>query len=86
MLTITAHASVKGNLLENVLAHVGILLAAMALSVTVYVVTATRRRLRAAIPPPTAHGILRIIAFVLLCIGVQITSNGVQSLLRATLK
>jgi multiple antibiotic resistance protein len=86
MLTITAHASVKGNLLENVLAHVGILLAAMALSVTVYVCYRYAPKITERIPPPTAHGILRIIAFVLLCIGVQITSNGVQSLLRATLK
>jgi multiple antibiotic resistance protein len=34
----------------------------------------------------TAHGILRVVAFVLLCIGVQITSNGVQEVLKAALK
>ena len=33
----------------------------------------------------TAHGILRIIAFVLLCIGVQITWNGVETLLKTVL-
>jgi hypothetical protein len=30
--------------------------------------------------PQTVHGILRLIAFVLLCIGVQITSNGVGAI------
>jgi multiple antibiotic resistance protein len=34
------------------------------------------------ISPATADGILRLTAFVLLCIGVQITTNGVETLVR----
>jgi len=35
------------------------------------------------IAPQTVHGILRVIAFILLCIGVQIAWNGVQALIRS---
>jgi multiple antibiotic resistance protein len=34
----------------------------------------------------TVRGILRVIAFVLLCIGVQITWNGVEAMLKTALK
>ncbi len=34
----------------------------------------------------TAHGILRVIAFVLLCIGVQITWNGIEAMLKIVVK
>jgi multiple antibiotic resistance protein len=86
MLTLTAHAYVKTDLLLNVMAHLGILAAAAVLSVIVYLCYRYAPKLTESISPATAHGVLRIIAFVLLCIGVQITSNGVQSLLRAALK
>jgi len=86
MLTLTAHASVRGNVLLNVEAHAGILAATALLSVIVFLCYRYAPRLTESIPPHTAHGVLRIIAFVLLCIGVQITSNGMQSLLRAALK
>jgi multiple antibiotic resistance protein len=36
----------------------------------------------ARIKPQTAHGVQRVIAFVLLSIGVQITWNGLAMLLR----
>jgi multiple antibiotic resistance protein len=86
MLTLTAHASVKGNVLENAAAQLGILLASAALSGTVYLCYRYAPKITERISPHTAHGILRIIAFVLLCIGVQITANGMQTLLRAALK
>jgi multiple antibiotic resistance protein len=38
------------------------------------------------IPPNTAHGILRVIAFILLCIGVQIAWNGLSQLLATLIK
>jgi len=38
------------------------------------------------IPPSTAHGILRVIAFILLCIGVQIAWNGLSVLLGGILR
>ncbi len=84
-LTLSAHASVKG-VLSDVLAHVGVFLAVVALSLLVFVCYAYAPKITARIPAQTAHGILRVIAFVLLCIGVQITWNGVEALLKTVLK
>jgi multiple antibiotic resistance protein len=86
MLTLTAHASVKQNVLEDVMAHVGIFLAVVALSVTVLVSYRYAPKITTRISAQTAHGILRIVAFVLLCIGVQITWNGVEALLKVVVK
>lgn len=85
MLTLSAQASVKG-VLPDGLAHVGILIAIVVLSVLVSLSYAYASKITARLSPPTAHGILRIIAFVLLCIGVQITWNGVEAMLKLALK
>lgn len=85
MLTLSAHASAKGALPSG-LAHAGILLAVLALSVLVYLTYANAPKITARMSPQRAQGILRIVAFVLLCIGVQIMWNGVQSLLKTALK
>jgi multiple antibiotic resistance protein len=81
MLTLSAHASAK-TLEENVLSHSAILMAVLAISILVFFCYAYAPRITAHISPQTAHGILRIIAFVLFCIGVQISWNGVQALIR----
>jgi len=81
MVTLSAHASLKG-LLPSLAAHAGIAAAVVLVSVTVYICYARAPRITARISPQTAHGILRLIAFVLLCIGVQITSNGVESIVK----
>jgi multiple antibiotic resistance protein len=86
MLTLSAHAAVKQSVLDNVTAHLGILLALVALSLTVFFCYRYAPKITERISPSTAHGILRIVAFVLVCIGVQITWNGVESLLKALLK
>ena len=84
-LTLSAHASVKGPL-DNVMAHVGIFLAIVALSSTVFLSYGYAPKITAHVSPQTAHGVLRVIAFVLLCIGVQITWNGVEALLKTALR
>jgi len=84
-LTLSAHASAK-SVLPDVMAHLGIVLAVVALSVLVFICYAYAPKITARIPPQTAHGILRVIAFVLLCIGVQITWNGVEALLKSVMK
>jgi len=81
MLTLSAHASVK-NLRENIVSHSAILAAVVVLSLIVFLSYAYAPKITERISPQTAHGILRIIAFVLLCIGVQISWNGVESLIR----
>jgi multiple antibiotic resistance protein len=58
----------------------------VALSLLVFVCYAYAPKITARIPAQTAHGILRVIAFVLLCIGVQITWNGVEALLKTLLE
>ena len=80
MLTLSAHASTK-TLEENILSHSAIMAAVLVLSIFVLLCYAYAPRITQHIPPQTAHGILRIVAFVLLCIGVQISWNGIQSLI-----
>jgi multiple antibiotic resistance protein len=85
MLTLSAHASAKG-IFPDVMAHLGIFLAVVALSVIVFLSYGYAPKITERISPQTAHGILRVIAFVLLCIGVQITWNGVEALMKTVLK
>lgn len=85
MLTLGAHAAVE-NVVGDVIAHLGILAAVLVLTVVVFYSYAYAPKITERISVQTAHGILRVVAFVLLCIGVQITSNGVQELLRTVLK
>jgi multiple antibiotic resistance protein len=85
MVTLSAHASIKG-LLPNLSAHAGIAGAVVLLSVAVYFCYGYARAITSRISPQTAHGVLRVIAFVLLCIGVQIMWNGIETLLKAALR
>ena len=85
LLTITAHITHKG-LSQDILAHVAVFLAIVALSVLCYFCYAYAPKITKVIPPSTAHGILRVIAFILLCIGTQIAWNGLSALLVTVLK
>jgi multiple antibiotic resistance protein len=80
LLTLTAHISNRV-LSKDILAHVGVFLAVVAVSVLVYFCFAYAPKITKVIPPNTAHGILRVVAFILLCIGVQIAWNGLEVLL-----
>jgi multiple antibiotic resistance protein len=53
------------------------------LSVATYIFCAYAPFITARVPSGLVHGILRIIAFLLICIGVQIAWHGLQSLLAA---
>jgi multiple antibiotic resistance protein len=79
MLTLSAHVSTKA-LPEMVAGHAGIVLAAMVLCGAVYFCYAYAPRLIKTVSPSTVHGILRVIAFILMCIGVQIAWNGFSML------
>ena len=65
---------------QNILAHVGVFLAVVVISVLCYFCYAYAPKVTKIIPPSTAHGILRVIAFILLCIGTQIAWNGLSVL------
>jgi multiple antibiotic resistance protein len=84
LLTLSARFS-GGTGTHMILGHLGLFLANVALSGLVFVCYAYAARITKAISPATAHGILRVVAFILLCIGVQIAWNGVAVLL-ATVK
>jgi multiple antibiotic resistance protein len=79
-LTLSAQAT-QSTLTGSLIAHGGIMLAVLATSALVYICYANAPRITRSIAPSTAHGILRVIAFFLLCIGVQIAWNGISALL-----
>jgi multiple antibiotic resistance protein len=85
LLTLTAHLSNK-TLSRNIESHVGVFLAVVVLSLICYFCYAYAPKITRIIPPSTAHGILRVIAFILLCIGVQIAWNGLSALLTTVIK
>lgn len=85
LLTLTAHISNRV-LTQNILAHAGVFLAVVVISVLCYFCYAYAPKITKAIPPSTAHGILRVIAFILLCIGIQIAWNGLSALLATIVK
>lgn len=86
MLTLSAHTMEGNSLAETVLARAGLFVAVILLSVLVYVCYAYAPQIAGKISPATTHGILRVIAFILLCIGVQIAWNGLESLLKPLLQ
>jgi multiple antibiotic resistance protein len=79
VLTLSAHASHPA-LVDNVLSHLGMFLAIVLVSISVYFCYAYAPRLTRAISPSTVHGILRVMAFIVLSIGVQIAWNGFSAL------
>ena len=85
MLTLTAHIS-NQILVQSILAHIGVFLAVVVISVLCYFCYAYAPKVSKAIPPSTAHGVLRVIAFILLCIGVQIAWNGLSALLGTVIR
>jgi multiple antibiotic resistance protein len=84
MLTLSAHIS-RSKLSENLLGHGGIFAAVVVVSVMVYFCYAYAPAITTKVSQSTAHGILRVIAFIMLCIGVQIAWNGLSALLKTVL-
>lgn len=85
MLTLSAHIS-RSKVSENLLGHAGIFGAVVIVSVLVYFCYAYAPTITTKVSRTTAHGILRVIAFIMLCIGVQIAWNGLSALLATLLK
>jgi multiple antibiotic resistance protein len=85
MLTLSVHAT-QSSISQTVLAHVGLFTSAIVLSASVYLCYAYAPKIAFAVSPATVHGILRVVAFILFCIGVQIAWNGLSSLLRPLLR
>ena len=85
MLTLSARSS-GDTVSHNILEHLGLFLAVIVLSALVYICYAYAPKITTVISPATAHGILRVVAFILLCIGVQIAWNGLSVLLATVLR
>lgn len=85
MLTLSAHLSGQ-TLTANLLAHSGIFGAVVAVSILVYFCYAYAPTITTKVSAATSHGILRVIAFIMLCIGVQIAWNGLSILLRILMR
>jgi multiple antibiotic resistance protein len=83
--TLSAHASREGAM-AALTAHAGLALAIVVMSASVYICYARAPVITRRIRPQTAHGILRVIAFLLMCIGVQIMWNGTEVLVKTLLK
>jgi multiple antibiotic resistance protein len=85
MLTLSVHAT-QPTVSQTILARVGLFIAAIVLSGSIYLCYAYAPRIARTISPSTAHGILRVVAFILFCIGVQIAWNGLSELLKPLLQ
>ncbi|MBB5339335.1 MarC family protein [Tunturiibacter gelidoferens] len=85
MLTLSVHTE-QTTLEDKVLAHLGLFIAVIVLSALIYLCYAYAPKIARTISPATAHGILRVVAFILLCIGVQIAWNGLSGLFTELLK
>lgn len=81
-LTLSAHAS-RHSAAENILAHFGIAIAILGIGVSVLLCYAYAPKITRKIAPQTVQGILRVIAFVVLCIGVQISRNGLEAMIKS---
>lgn len=83
-LTLAARAQ-GGGLRLSILRHASLFAAIVLLSTFVFICYANAPRLTRAISPSTVNGILRVVAFIVLCIGVQIGWNGLAQLLPSIL-
>jgi multiple antibiotic resistance protein len=80
-LTLAAHASTP-SLLASALAHLGLLVATLLIAIIIYFCYAYADRMEARLSPTITQGILRVMSFILLCIGGEIVWNGIQNLLK----
>jgi multiple antibiotic resistance protein len=80
MLTLSVHAK-QSDITATVLSYVGLFIATVVLAASIYLCYAYAPKIARSVSPATAHGFLRVIAFILLCIGVQIAWNGLSDLL-----
>jgi multiple antibiotic resistance protein len=85
MLTLSVHAK-QPVITQTLLAYTGLLIAIVLLSASVYLCYAYAPKIVRSISPATAHGILRVVAFILFCIGIQIAWNGLSVLLPPLLR
>ena len=72
----------KTSLIDTVLAHVGLLVAMILIGIVIYFSYAYADRMTSKLSPSITDGILRVISFILLCIGDEIMWSGIRVLLK----
>jgi len=82
MLTLSGEAKALG-FPARFCAFGGLLLSLVLMSILIYIFYAYAPRVATWIPAGAVHGVMRVVAFLLLCIGGQIAWHGLQSLLRS---
>jgi multiple antibiotic resistance protein len=80
-LTLSAHASMP-SLLDSALAHLGLFIGTVLACVIVYFSYAYADRIELKLSPSITQGVLRVISFILVCIGGEIMWTGIQNLLK----
>lgn len=80
-LTLSAH-HLSHSTVVNVFAHLGIALAIVGMGVAVLLCYVSAPKITKKISAQTVNGIFRVVAFVLLCIGVQIAANGLGAMVK----
>jgi multiple antibiotic resistance protein len=80
-LTLSAHAS-RPTFLDTLFAHLGVLIGIALIGVVVNYSYAYADKTTSKIPPPITEGILRVVSFILFCIGAEITWHGVETLIK----
>jgi multiple antibiotic resistance protein len=80
-LTLSVHAS-RPPLVDSAFAHLGLLIGTILIAIVVYFSYAYADRITARLSPSVTHGVLRVISFILLCIGGEIMWSGIQALLK----
>lgn len=83
-LTLSAHATQK-SVVATGFAHLGIFAGIILICIGVYFCYAYAPAITTRISRQTIHGVVRVIAFILLCIGAQIAWNGLQQLMRTVI-
>lgn len=68
---------------ERIPAFLGLLVCGVVLSILTYVFCASAPLAAAKFPSALVHGVLRIVAFLVICIGTQIAWHGIRGLLSA---
>jgi len=83
-LTLSAHAS-DSSLMDAAFAQLGLLISVVLIGVVVYVCYAWAETMRSQVSPGFTQGVLRVISFILLCIGSEIMWTGIQNLVKSVL-
>jgi multiple antibiotic resistance protein len=85
-LTLAAHAEQSKSINTIIVSELGLFLAIIVLCIMIYFAYGYAPALARKISRQTVHGILRIISFILLAIGVQIFWRGAEVLIREALR